>query len=76
MEIADTVFDYERVHERLMQWKEQYEAQVIKSHQRFIASDIGTREYDSYIQHIDDFFGKRREFIIPCLEKEMEKYCD
>lgn len=76
IEIADTVFDYESVHERLLQWKERYEAQVIKSHQRFIASDIGTQEYDSYIQHIDDFFRKRREFIIPCLEKEMEKYCD
>lgn len=74
IEIADTTFDYEKVHEELMRWKEQYEVQVIKSHQRFIASDIGEEEYISYIEHIDNFFKERRGFIIPYLEEEMEKY--
>ncbi|MDE7286707.1 MAG: CotH kinase family protein [Lachnospiraceae bacterium] len=74
IEIADTTFDYNTVHEELMRWKEQYEVQVIKSHQRFISSEIGTEEYDSYIEHIDKFFKERRGFIIPCLEEEMRKY--
>ncbi|MDE7432497.1 MAG: CotH kinase family protein, partial [Lachnospiraceae bacterium] len=74
IEIADTTFDYETVHGELVRWKEQYEMQVIKSHQRFIASDIGEEEYNSYIEHIDNFFKERRGFIIPYLKEEMEKY--
>ncbi|GFI70320.1 hypothetical protein IMSAG249_02149 [Lachnospiraceae bacterium] len=74
IEIADENFDYEIVHEKLWQWKEQYETQVIKSHQRFIAADVGIEEYNEYINHIDNFFKERRKFILAYLEKEMEKY--
>lgn len=74
IEIADTTFDYETVHGELMRWKEKYEVQVIKSHQRFIASDIGEEEYNSYIEHIDNFFKERRGFIIPYLQEEMGKH--
>ncbi len=74
IEIADENFDYEVVHEKLWQWKEQYETQVIKSHQRFIAADVGIEEYNEYINHIDNFFKERRKFILAYLEKEMEKY--
>lgn len=71
-EIADTVFDYETVHEKLMQWKEQYETQVVKSHQRFIAVDIGTEQYDAFMDHIDNFFKERRKVIMAYLEIEMK----
>ena len=73
-EIADTTFEYGNVHRKLLQWKEQYETQVIKSHQRFITADVGTKEYDAYIEHIDNFFKERRKFVMSYLEEEMKKY--
>ncbi len=73
MEIADTVFCYERVHDEIMQWKDKYKTQVIKSHQRFLSSEADSEEYDAYIDHIDKFFMERRENIVPCLEEELKK---
>ena len=72
LELADTDFRYENVHKSLMEWKTEYEAQVVKSHQRFISDDIGTEEYDSYISEIDNFFKDRRGYIIKYLEEEIK----
>lgn len=74
METADIVFNYESVHERLMEWKERYQTQTVKSHQRFLSSEIGEKDYDIYIERIDDFFKKRRNYVIPYLEEELKKY--
>lgn len=73
-EIALNNFDYERVHESLMQWQEQYQTQAVKSHQRFISADTDAEDYGSYIAHIDDFFKVRYEFIMDCLEEEMQDF--
>lgn len=72
LELADTDFRYENVHKSLMEWKTEYETQVVKSHQRFISDDIGTEEYDSYISEIDNFFKDRRGYIIKYLEEEIK----
>lgn len=73
IEIADTVFHYDKVHEELEKWKEEYKIQVVKSHQRFLAEQTNEKEYDSYIEYIDNFFKERRNYIVPCLEKELKK---
>lgn len=71
LEIAETTFSYERVHEELMKWKEIYSAQAVKSHQRFLSADITEEDYDGYIARIDDFFKRRPDYIIGYLEEEL-----
>lgn len=71
IEIADTVFPYENIHENLMSWKEQYEIQAVKSHQRFLSAEIGEADYEAYIEQIDNFFKERRKYILVYLEEEL-----
>lgn len=72
MDIANTVYCYENVHENLMEWKHLYQKQVIKSHQRFFSEEISEKEYNEYITQIDEFFLKRSEFITSYLAQELE----
>lgn len=71
LEISDTTFAYERVHEELMKWKEAYAVQAVKSHQRFLSDDITEEDYNGYINRIDDFFKRRPDYIIGYLEEEL-----
>ena len=71
LEIANTAFAYDRVHERLMEWQETYEKQVVKSHQRFFSEDFGEETFEAYIEQMDDFFKNRYPFIVECLEEEL-----
>lgn len=71
LEIADTTFSYEKVHEELMNWQEVYEVQAVKSHQRFISADITAEVYEGYIGKMDDFFKRRDDYVIGYLEEAM-----
>ncbi len=71
LEIAETTFSYERVHEELMNWKEVYAVQAVKSHQRFLSDGITVESYEGYIEKIDNFFKKRPDYIIGYLEEEL-----
>lgn len=73
-EIANENFDYDTVHESLMQWKEQYQAQAVRSHQRFISADASAEDYNAYIEHIDNFFRVRYAYIMKYLEEEMRAF--
>lgn len=72
LEIADTTFSYEKVHEELMEWKNVYKIQAVKSHQRFVAGNIMPEDYDGYIEKMDNFFRERPEYILKYLEEEMK----
>lgn len=72
LEIAETTFPYEKVHEELMEWKDVYKIQAVKSHQRFVAKDIMPEDYDGYIKKMDDFFRERPKYILSYLEEEMK----
>lgn len=69
--MTNTVFSYERVHEKLEQWRAIYQVQVIKSHQRFIDAGIGEEEYLENIEFIDTFFVKRPDYITKYLAQEL-----
>lgn len=71
MDIANTSFAYERVHESLMEWKEKYQVQVVKSHQRFFRADYGPEDFDACMEDFDTFFQKRFPFITECLAQEL-----
>lgn len=71
MDIANTVFSYDRVHESLMEWMALYETQAVKSHQRFISDEIDETVYEEYIMEMDDFFKNRFSFITECLKSEL-----
>ncbi len=74
MEIADSNFNYADIHEELTKWKTCYQLQAVKSHQRFISSDIGPEEYEDYISYIDNFFKTRRNYIVVYLIEEMKTW--
>lgn len=74
IEIADTVYDYDRVHEELLKWKEAYKTQVVKSHQRFLSAEADDAQYDAFIEQIDSFFKERKDYMLSYLEKELEKF--
>lgn len=71
MDIANTNFKYEKVHESLMEWKEKYQTQVVKSHQRFYREDYSAADFEAYIEEFDAFFEKRFSFITGCLAEEL-----
>lgn len=74
LEIADTVFSYDRVHKNLMEWKETYEEQVVKNHRRFFDAEFCQEDFEAYIAEMDDFFRKRYEPAVEYLEAEMALY--
>lgn len=73
LDIANTTFSYDRVHEELVKWNDMYAVQAVKSHQRFISEDITSEDYENYIDKIDDFFKRRPEYVFNYLEEQMEK---
>lgn len=73
-EIANENFDYDTVHESLMQWQEQYQTQTVRSHRRFISADVSEKDYNAYIEHIDGFFQVRYEYVMKYLEEEMKAF--
>lgn len=71
MDMVNTVFSYERVHEELERWRTIYQEQVIKSHQRFVDADIGEEFFSERIEHMDTFFAKRPDYITKYLAQEL-----
>lgn len=67
MDIANTNYAYETVHETLMEWEEIYEEQVVKNHQRFFDENFSREEFVGYIAEIDDFFKYRFSFAMDSL---------
>lgn len=67
MDIANTAYAYDTVHERLMEWEKTYEPQVVKSQRRFWDDSFTTEEFGSYIAEIDKFFRDRFSFAMASL---------
>lgn len=59
MDIANTTYAYDRVHQELMEWKEIYQDQMIKSQHRFFDESFTEEDLDQYIDQADDFFRER-----------------
>lgn len=70
MDIANTTYTYDIVHNKLMEWKETYKTQMVKSHQRFFDADFTRVEYDNYIEDMDTFFRQRFPFAMASLAEE------
>ena len=70
-EMAENDFAYDRVHEKLTEWKERYERQAVKSHQRFVSENFSAGEYDRYMDEIDNFFRERCDYILKYMEEEL-----
>lgn len=70
MDIGNTVYAYEVVHEKLAQWKEVYERQIVKSHRRFFDGDFSEDEFEGYMREIDDFFRDRFPFAMESLAEK------
>ncbi len=59
MDIANTVYAYDNVHEELMRWKEIYGDQIIMDRRRFENPDYSKENLEQYLKEIDDFFYNR-----------------
>lgn len=70
MDIANTTYAYDTVHEELMEWEETYKTQMVKSHQRFFDADFTQEEYEGYIEDMDIFFKQRFPFAMKSLAEE------
>lgn len=70
MDIANTVYSYQTVHEMLMKWKEIYTTQMVKSHQRFFEEDFAAKDYENYLEEMDTFFKQRFSFAMKSLAEE------
>lgn len=71
LDIANTDFVYETVHDSLMEWKEIYQTQVVDSHRRFLREDYSEEEFEGYIEAFDSFFEERFPFITGYLADEL-----
>ena len=72
MDIANTNFAYDNVHEQLVGWADTYREPVSKNHQRFLISDIDEDYFNSQIQEIDNFFLNRFDYITAFMAEELE----
>lgn len=86
LEMADTNFAYEKVHERLYEMAERYCDAVVASQQRFrgdytpggyeagsaYTSWYTESDYWSDVQVIDDFFRKRKGYIVDDMYRDLE----
>lgn len=72
MDIANTTYAYERVHKKLMEWKEIYQAQMIKGQHRFFDEDFTEEDFDVYIAQADDFFRRRLPYAANDLKEALE----
>lgn len=59
MDIANTTYAYNKVHEELLKWREVYQDQMIKTQQRFFNGTFTMDELDGDLAKVDDFFQKR-----------------
>lgn len=86
LEMADTNFDYDRVHALLYEVAEEYCDAVVASQQRFAGGDssdgseqtaaYATDDYWDDIQVIDDFFQERRDYIVEYMYQDLALDCD
>lgn len=70
MDIANTIYSYDIVHEKLMEWKKLYQAQIVKNHQRFYNQDFTNQDFEIYIEGMDTFFRQRLPFAMESLAEE------
>ena len=59
MDIANTIYAYDTVHEELMQWRETYGKQIILDRRRFDDMAFAEESLNLYIEEIDNFFKNR-----------------
>lgn len=69
MDIANTVFSYERMHSMLAEWSGFYETQIIKDHQRFYDPAYDAQEFYEEVAQADHFFADRFSFAMEDLAK-------
>ncbi len=72
MDIANTTFSYERMHDMLAEWSSLYEMQTIKDHQRFYDSLYDAAAYEREIAEIDAFFRNRFSYAMESLAKTFQ----
>lgn len=70
MDIANTVYSYDKVHEELMRWKETYGKQIILDRRRFADAEYSEADLDNDIMEIDDFFKKRFPIAMSDLKEQ------
>lgn len=66
LDIANTVFSYEKVHHSLMEWKDIYRTQVTESHRRFFG-DEAEGVFEERIEAFDTFFRERFPWAVSFL---------
>ena len=59
-----TTFDYDRVHQELMEWQERYRVQTMETERRFFAGEYSEESYQSTIESMDKFLRERKEFLL------------
>ena len=59
MDIANTIYSYERVQEELRRWEEVCGEQIVKTHQRFFDENFTRESFDAYMEASDTFFSHR-----------------
>ena len=69
MDIANTVFSYEKMHDMLAQWSSRCEAQIIKDHRCFYDADYTAADYQADVEQVDAFFEERLPFAMESLAK-------
>lgn len=67
MDIANTIYAYDTVHEKLIQWEDIYKEQVVKNNIRFFDESFNEETYHGYITEMDDFFKNRFPFAMESL---------
>lgn len=67
MDIANTNYSYDLVHEKLMEWEDIYRKQVVKTNQRFVEENFNEVTFHGYIEEIDNFFRDRLPFAMESL---------
>ena len=64
LEMMDTTFDYNLVHQELMEWQELYHVQTIETGRRFFAGEYSEERYQSKVERMDKFLRERKEFLM------------
>ena len=64
VEMMDTTFDYDRVHQELMEWQERYRVQTMEIERRFFAGEYPEESYQSTVESMGKFLRERKEFLL------------
>lgn len=67
MDIANTVFAYDRIHPMLEEWADRYGVQVVKDHRRFFDGAYGMEAFEEEVAELDSFFAGRFDFAAKSL---------